>query len=76
MVKKREPFRVYESIGQSVDDYLNLLTKSERYQGALENSANVEQFLHNLQSAGYATDPDYAKKIIGTLRTVTSLLDK
>ena len=76
MVKKREPFRVYESIGQSVDDYLNLLTKSERYQGALENSANVEQFLHNLQSAGYATDPDYAKKIIGTLRTVTSLLNK
>ena len=76
MVKKREPFRVYESIGQSVDDYLNLLTKSERYQGALENSTNVEQFLHKLQSAGYATDPDYAKKIIGTLRTVTSLLDK
>lgn len=76
MVKKREPFRVYDSIGQSVDDYLNLLTKSERYQGALENSTNVEQFLHKLQSAGYATDPDYAKKIIGTLRTVTSLLDK
>jgi flagellar protein FlgJ len=76
MVKKREPFRVYDSIGQSVDDYLNFLTKSERYQGALENSTNVEQFLHNLQSAGYATDPDYAKKIIGTLRTVTSLLDK
>ena len=76
MVKKREPFRVYDSIGQSVDDYLNLLTKSERYQGALENSTNVEHFLHKLQSAGYATDPDYAKKIIGTLRTVTSLLDK
>ncbi|TWX73203.1 flagellar assembly peptidoglycan hydrolase FlgJ [Colwellia sp. C1TZA3] len=76
MVKKREPFRVYESIGQSVDDYLNLLTKSERYQGALENSTNVEQFLHNLQSAGYATDPNYAKKIMATLRTVTSLLDK
>jgi flagellar protein FlgJ len=76
MVKKREPFRVYESISQSVDDYLNFLTKSERYQGALENSTNVEQFLHDLQSAGYATDPDYAKKIIGTLRTVTSLLDK
>ena len=76
MVKKREPFRVYESIGQSVDDYLNLLTKSERYQGALENSRNVDQFLHDLQSAGYATDPNYAKKIMATLRTVTSLLDK
>lgn len=76
MVKKREPFRVYESIGQSVNDYLNLLTGSERYQGALEKSENVEQFLHSLQSAGYATDPNYAKKIMGTLRTVTSLLNK
>lgn len=76
MVKKREPFRVYDSIEQSVNDYLNLLTKSERYQGALEKSTNVEQFLHNLQSAGYATDPNYAKKIMGTLRTVTGLLNK
>ncbi|ARD43643.1 flagellar assembly peptidoglycan hydrolase FlgJ [Colwellia sp. PAMC 21821] len=76
MVKKREPFRVYDSIGQSVNDYVNLLTQSERYQGALEKSTDVEQFLHNLQSAGYATDPNYAKKIMGTLRTVTGLLNK
>ena len=76
MVKKREPFRVYESIGQSVNDYLDLLTNSERYQGALEKSENVEQFLHSLQGAGYATDPNYAKKIMATLRTVTSLLNK
>jgi len=76
MVKKREPFRVYDSIGQSVNDYLDLLTGSERYEGALEQSTNVEQFLHNLQGAGYATDPNYAKKIMGTLRTVTGLLNK
>ena len=76
MVKKREPFRVYESLSESVNDYLKLLTGSERYQGALEKSTDVEQFLHNLQSAGYATDPNYAKKIMGTLRTVTSLLNK
>ena len=76
MVKKREPFRVYESLSESVNDYLKLLTGSERYQGALEKSTDVEQFLHNLQSAGYATDPNYAKKIMGTLRTVTSLINK
>ena len=76
MVKKREPFRVYDSIGQSVNDYVNLLTGSERYQDALEKSENVEQFLHGLQSAGYATDPNYAKKIMATLRTVTGLLNK
>lgn len=76
MVKKREPFRVYDTLGESVNDYLNLLTKSERYQGALEKAENVEQFLHGIQSAGYATDPEYAKKIMATLRTVTSLLNK
>jgi flagellar protein FlgJ len=76
MVKKRELFRVYDSIGESVNDYLDFLTKSDRYQGALEKTENVEQFLHNLQGAGYATDPNYAKKIMATLRTVTSLINK
>lgn len=75
MVKKREPFRVYSSIADSVNDYVNFLSSNERYQPALEQSFNVEQFLHKLQSAGYATDPNYAKKIMGTLRTVTGLLN-
>ncbi|SEK49921.1 flagellar protein FlgJ [Colwellia chukchiensis] len=76
MVKKREPFRVYKTLADSFNDYLKLLTTSDRYQGALEQAGNVEQFLHGLQSAGYATDPNYAKKIMGTLRTVTGLLNK
>jgi len=76
MVKKREPFRVYESIGDSVNDYINFLSNSERYKNALDKAGDVEHFLHNLQSAGYATDPKYAEKIKGTLRTVTSLLNK
>jgi len=76
MVKKREPFRVYESIGESVNDYINFLSNSERYKTALDKADDVEHFLHNLQSAGYATDPKYAEKIKGTLRTVTSLLNR
>lgn len=76
MVKKRAPFRVYSSLVESANDYINFLSSNERYQPALEQSSNVEQFLHKLQSAGYATDPNYAKKIMGTLRTVTSLLNK
>jgi len=76
MVKKKEPFRVYQSIKDSVNDYVNFLSSSDRYRGALEKANDVEHFLHNLQSAGYATDPKYADKIMGTLRTVTSLLGK
>jgi peptidoglycan hydrolase FlgJ len=76
MVKKREPFRVYQSISESINDYINFLSKNERYQNALEQTGNVEQFLHGLQGAGYATDPNYASKIMGTLQTVTSLIKK
>ena len=76
MVKKKAPFRVYQSLTDSVNDYINFLSSSDRYQGALEKANDVEHFLHNLQGAGYATDPKYADKILGTLRTVTSLLGK
>lgn len=76
MIKKSEPFRMYQSLGDSVDDYINFLSSSERYQDALQDSGNVEHFLHGLQKAGYATDPQYADKILGTLRTVTNLLAK
>lgn len=76
MVKKREPFRVYQTMQDSVNDYINFLSSGDRYQDALKQAGNVEQFLQGLQGAGYATDPNYASKILGTLRTVTSLMNK
>jgi flagellar protein FlgJ len=74
MVKKKEPFRVYESVKESIDDYVSFLSSGSRYQGALEKASDVEHFLQGLQRAGYATDPQYAEKIMGTLRKVTTLL--
>jgi flagellar protein FlgJ len=76
MVKKREPFRVYQSMAESAKDYIDFLSNNDRYQGALKQVGNVEQFLHKLQSAGYATDPNYAKKILATLKTVTGILEQ
>tara|TARA_R110001583_G_scaffold9788_2_gene45896 strand:+ start:11499 stop:12575 length:1077 start_codon:yes stop_codon:yes gene_type:complete len=76
MIKKSEPFRMYESLSDSVDDYINFLSTGERYQEVLQDSGNVEHFLQGLQKAGYATDPQYADKILGTLKTVTNLLAK
>jgi flagellar protein FlgJ len=76
MIKKAEPFRMYQTLSASVDDYIHFLSNSERYQDALQKSNNVEHFLQGLQKAGYATDPQYADKIIGTLKTVTNLLAK
>ncbi len=76
MVKKSSPFRAYQSLKDSVNDYINFLSGNDRYKDALQNSTNVEQFLHGLQKAGYATDPQYANKIMATLRTVSNLISK
>ena len=76
MVKKSAPFRAYQSLEESFTDYADFLVGSDRYQDALQNSSNVEHFLHGLQKAGYATDPQYANKIMATLRTVTNLISK
>ncbi len=76
MVKKSAPFRAYQSLSESFNDYANFLSDNDRYQGALQSSGNVEHFLHGLQKAGYATDPQYANKIMATLRTVSNLITK
>jgi flagellar protein FlgJ len=76
MVKKSAPFRAYESLSESFNDYVDFLSSNDRYQDALQKSSDVEQFLHGLQKAGYATDPEYANKIMATLRTVTNLISK
>jgi len=74
MVKTKAPFRVYQSINESVNDFIHFISSSERYQNALKQTGNVEQFLQGLQKAGYATDPNYANKILSTLSKVSDLL--
>ena len=62
-VQKKEPFRVYDSIAQSFDDFVEFLQSNPRYQKALDVANNPAQFLDELQAAGYATDPNYSNKI-------------
>jgi flagellar protein FlgJ len=56
-------FRAYASIGDSFSDYVALLKRSPRYQGALAAGTDVAGFARGLQQGGYATDPTYANKI-------------
>ncbi len=55
-------FRRYDSISESFNDYLEFM-KQPRYEKALTVADNSEAFVNELQNAGYATDPSYAKKI-------------
>jgi flagellar protein FlgJ len=62
-VKEAASFRAYDSYAQSFDDYVSFLQNNGRYQGALNATANPERFVRELQQAGYATDPNYARKV-------------
>ena len=57
-------FRAYESYQQSFDDYVDFIKTNPRYSNAIKMAENVEQYMHELQQAGYATDPSYADKVM------------
>lgn len=63
-VRESANFRTYDSFAQSFEDYVSFLENNPRYQEALKVAdANPEAFVRGLQKAGYATDPQYARKI-------------
>ena len=63
MVKETAEFRSYASYQDSFHDLVTLLQSNSRYQEVLKSADNPEQFVRELQKAGYATDPNYASKI-------------
>jgi flagellar protein FlgJ len=68
-----QPFRAYSSVQQGVNDYVSLLQRSSRYQGALGTGDNVGAFAGALSRGGYATDPDYVQKLRATVASVKAL---
>ncbi len=61
-------FKVYDSYQQSFEDYVDFIKSNDRYQTALKNSVNGEAYIKALQDAGYATDPQYANKVISIVQ--------
>jgi flagellar protein FlgJ len=57
-------FRAYGSQRESVQDYVRLIRDNPRYAGALNTGGDTHAFANALQRGGYATDPDYARKLV------------
>jgi flagellar protein FlgJ len=72
MVKETAEFRSYASYKDSFHDLVTLLQSNNRYQDVLKSADKPEQFVRELQKAGYATDPDYASKISQIAKQMTS----
>jgi len=65
--KERANFRAYDSYQDSFDDYAKFIMGNSRYSQAVQNTDNPSSYFSNLQSSGYATDPEYANKIMSIL---------
>jgi peptidoglycan hydrolase FlgJ len=71
LVKQHSTFKAYSDYQQSFEDFINFLKQGSRYQQALEVTEQPEKFTQELQKAGYATDPEYAQKILGVYQSPT-----
>jgi len=63
-VREQASFRAYNSFEESFSDYVSFMKESPRYQTALDVAADGKAYAQELSRAGYATDPNYANKII------------
>ncbi|EGI6810241.1 flagellar assembly peptidoglycan hydrolase FlgJ [Escherichia coli] len=73
--KVKAKFRVYSSYLEALSDYVGLLTRNPRY-AAVTRAASAEQGAQALQDAGYATDPEYARKLTNMIQQLKSVNDK
>ncbi len=67
--KVKAAFRVYGSYSEALTDYAALLVNNPRYQN-VTRAASPEHAARALQSGGYATDPQYANKLISIIQQV------
>lgn len=68
-------FRVYDSAEDSFKDFIRFLQVNQRYRkfGVFDSKGVIEQ-AKNLQAAGYATDPEYSKKLISIAEKIKGIL--
>ena len=64
-------FRAYDSYEDSFRDYARLITESPRYEQAqaTAKTGSAVAYAAALQKAGYATDPQYARKLSGAIQS-------
>jgi flagellar protein FlgJ len=62
-------FRIYRNMADSFRDHGNFLRVNGRYQPAFSYTKDANKFIWQVWKAGYATDPNYFKKITTLMAT-------
>jgi len=73
--KIKAKFRVYSSYLEALSDYVGVLSRNPRY-AAVTQAATAEQGAQALQQAGYATDPQYARKLTSMIQQLKAMGEK
>jgi flagellar protein FlgJ len=68
------PFRSYADATQSFQDYVSILRNNPRYAAALNTGSDARAFATGLQRGGYATDPDYVRKVSAIANNISGHL--
>lgn len=63
-------FRKYDSPEESLTDHANLFMNNKRYAKALLVRSDPYKFAEEVAKAGYATEPTYADRLKGVIRTI------
>lgn len=71
--KQVEKFRAYNSYAEAFSDYAHLLRDNPRYAPVLKEGQTAPSAAHALQHAGYATDPNYATKLVKVMNRINTL---
>ena len=67
-------FRKYDTPEESFTDHAKLFLTNKRYAKALLVKADPYKFAEEVAKAGYATEPTYAERLKGVIRTIERLM--
>jgi flagellar rod assembly protein/muramidase FlgJ len=67
-IKVRDIFRQYNSYDDSIADYGSFLQQNKRYEPMLQ-AATLQEQVEALGKSGYATDPEYADKVMAIAKS-------
>jgi len=66
-------FRKYNSVEESIKDYVKFLKENPRYKAAgVFNAKDVKEQAERLKAAGYATAPDYAEIVNSVYNSISN----
>jgi flagellum-specific peptidoglycan hydrolase FlgJ len=68
MVTIKDYFRKYNTWQESIEDHGKFL-QMKRYKPALKYANNPDRYAQEIHKAGYATDPNYADKLIKIMKS-------